>query len=64
MCFSEAGECIHVRKGVDDVNYTGLKKIVLFLVLLFLVQGCAVYVRGHGEYYEHPHHYYYYGYWR
>ncbi len=48
------------------MNY--LKRIVMFLTLVFLLQGCAFYVRGdHGGYYErYPYHhrYYYYGYWR
>ncbi len=54
-------------KGVVDMNFGYLKKLALPLILLlFLLQGCAFYVRaGHGEYYEHyPHHYYYRGYWR
>ncbi len=47
------------------MNITYLKKIVVSLALLFILQGCALYVRGEGEYYEHyPHHYYYHGYWR
>ena len=46
------------------MNLTHLKKLVLFAALLFLLEGCAVYVRGHGEFYEHPHNYHHYGYWR
>ena len=54
-----------LRKEVVKMNLTHLKKFGLFLALLFVLEGCAFYVRGHGEYYEHyPHHYHHYGYWR
>ncbi len=48
------------------MNLSLAKKIIVVLGLAFLLQGCAFYVRGHDEYYEHyPHHnYYYHGYWR
>ncbi len=47
------------------MNY--LKRIVLFLALSILLEGCAFYVRGgHDGYYDHHPYYrhYYYGYWR
>ncbi len=48
------------------MNLSLIKKIMLVMSLLFALQGCAFYVRGDGEYYEHyPYHrYYYHGYWR
>jgi hypothetical protein len=55
-----------LTKGADYMDITYLKKIALTLALLFLLQGCALYVRGHDEYYEHhhPYHYnYYHGHW-
>ncbi len=52
------------EKGVDYMTITYLKKIMLTLALLFLLQGCAFYVRGHDEYHEHYPHHYYHGYWR
>ena len=48
------------------MNY--LKRIMMFMVLVLLLQGCAFYARGgHGEYHErypYYHRYYHYGYWR
>ena len=48
------------------MNLKSLKKLIVLVTLLSVLDGCAVYVRGHGEYYEHHPHYrhYYYGYWR
>ena len=47
------------------MNFTYLKKVTLFMALLFLLGGCAVTVREGGYYRPYPyHHYYYYGYWR
>ncbi len=55
----------NLRKEVVNMNSTYLKKFISVVALLALLEGCALYVRGNGEYYEHhPHHYHYYGYWR
>ena len=49
------------------MNLSLIKKIILAVGLLFVLQGCGFYVRGEDEYYEHhPYHhqYYHHGYWR
>ncbi len=53
-----------LRKGVIKMNLH-LRKWALLVAVLALLEGCAFYVRGHGEYYQdYPHHYHHYGYWR
>ena len=45
------------------MNLTYVKKVALFIALIFLFQGCALYVRDDDR---HWHHHYHHGYdgWR
>lgn len=41
------------ERRVSDMNFAYLKKLALALVLLFILQGCALYVRDRDDYRHH-----------